>query len=435
MALKIPVLPEASPASSSGTSPARRGALLLLEAVLERHRGLEEALGDLPAGLEPRDRAAAHRIAAMVLRRAGTLDAVLEPWLRKAPPEIVRHALRIGAAELLFLGTAPHAAVGSAVGLVPKPFAGLVNAVLRRVAEAGVAALAGLDAERLDTPPWLWSAWHEAYGVAVRGIAAAHRAEAPLDLTLAPGATAPPGGEALGDAGPAGGTWRYPPGTRVADLPGFAEGGFWVQDAAAALPVRLLRVRPGERVADLCAAPGGKTMQLAAAGAQVVAVDRDARRLPRLRENLARVGLTAAVVEADATAWDGGGAAFDAVLVDAPCTATGTIRRHPDVLHLKRPRDVAAAVVLQGALLAAAARLVRPGGRVVFASCSLQPEEGEGHLAAAAALGLVPEGIFSGEVPGLGEAVGAQGMLRTRPDLWGEWGGMDGFFVGRWRKG
>ena len=143
-------------------SPARHAALSLLEAVLERHRGLEEALGALPAGLAPRDRAAAHRIAAMVLRRAGTLDAVLEPWLRKAPPEVVRHALRIGAAELLFLGTAPHAAVGSAVGLVPKPFSGLANAVLRRVAEGGIAALEGLDAERLDTPPWLWSAWHAA---------------------------------------------------------------------------------------------------------------------------------------------------------------------------------------------------------------------------------------------------------------------------------
>lgn len=419
--------------ASPGPSPARHAALSLLEAVLERHRGLEEALGALPAALAPRDRAAGHRIAAMVLRRAGTLDAVLEPWLRKAPPEVVRHALRIGAAELLFLGTAPHAAVGSAVGLVPKPFAGLANAVLRRVAEAGAAALEGLDAERLDTPPWLWTAWHAAYGVAVRDIAAAHRAEAPLDLTLKPGAAPPPGGEPLWGEELPGGTWRYPPGTRVADLPGF-DAGAWVQDAAAALPARLLGVRPGELVADLCAAPGGKTLQLAAAGARVVAVDRDARRLPRLRENLARVGLAAEVVEADATQWDGG-ALFDAVLVDAPCTATGTIRRHPDVPHLKRARDVAAAVEWQQALLAAAARLVRPGGRVVFATCSLQPEEGEGHLDAAAALGLLPDVVETGEVPGLEAAVGPRGMLRTRPDLLAGRGGMDGFFVGRWRRG
>lgn len=426
----MPKAPPSPAGASLGASPGRRAALSLLEAVLDRHRGLEEALPGLPAGLAARDRAAGHRIAAMVLRRAGTLDAVLEPWLRKAPPEVVRHALRIGAAELLLLGTAPHAAVGSAVGLVPKPFAGLANAVLRRVAEAGTSGLEGLDAERLDTPPWLWTAWHAAYGVAVRNIAAAHRAEAPLDLTLKPGAEAPLGGEAL-----PGGTWRYPAGTWVAELPGFAAGGFWVQDAAAALPARLLGARPGELVADLCAAPGGKTLQLAAAGARVVAVDRDARRIPRLRENLSRVGLTAAVVEADATGWDGGGAAFDAVLVDAPCTATGTIRRHPDVPHLKRARDVAAAVEAQRALLTAAARLVRPGGRVVFATCSLQPEEGEGHLAAAAALGLVPDAVRTDEVPGLEGAVTAAGTLRTRPDLWGERGGMDGFFVGRWRRG
>jgi 16S rRNA (cytosine967-C5)-methyltransferase len=262
----------------------------------------------------------------------------------------------------------------------------------------------------------------------VRAIAAAHRREAPLDLSLAPGATAPEGGEML----PAG-TLRLPAGTRVTELPGFAEGGFWVQDTAAALPARLLAPHPGERVADLCAAPGGKTAQLAASGAAVVAVEREPRRAARLRENLARLRLSAEVVEADAAAWAPASAGFDAVLLDAPCTATGTIRRHPDVPHLKRARDVPAMAEVQRGLLAAAARLLRPGGRLVLATCSLQPEEGEAHLAAAAALGLEPDPVRAEEVPGLAEAVTPEGTLRTRPDLWAERGGMDGFFVARWR--
>jgi 16S rRNA (cytosine967-C5)-methyltransferase len=414
--------------SSHIGSPTRRAALALLEAVITRHRPLEEALDALPGGIAPRDKAAAHRIAAAVLRRAGSLDAVLEPFLRREPPSPVRQALRMGAAELLLLGTPAHAAVASSVTLVPKPFAGLANAVLRRVAEGGAAALEGLDAERLDTPPWLWSAWHAAYGPAVRAIAAAHRLEAPLDLTLAPGAAPPEGGVELPN-----GSWRYPAGTRVTELAGFAEGAFWVQDAAATLPARLLAVRPGERVLDLCAAPGGKTAQLVAAGGQVVAVEREPKRAARLRENLARLHMQAEVVEADATTWDAGGALFDAVLLDAPCTATGTIRRHPDVPYLKRHRDIAPMAELQRALLAAAAKRLAPGGRLVFATCSLLPEEGEAQFAAAAGLGLVPDPVQPAEVPGLEAAVTAAGALRTRPDLWAEHGGMDGFFIARWR--
>jgi 16S rRNA (cytosine967-C5)-methyltransferase len=265
--------------------------------VLERGRTLEEALDSTPA-MEPRDKAAGHRIAATVLRRLGSLDAAMEPWLRRRPPAPALRALRIGAAELLLLGTAPHAAVSAAVSLAPKPLAGVVNAVLRRLAEAGPAALDGLDAERLDTPTWLWTSWQAAHGDAVRRIAAAHREEAPLDLSLKPGASAPPGGEMR-----ATGTWRYPAGTRITELPGFAEGDFWAQDEAAALPARLLGARPGERVADLGAAPGGKTAQLAATGAQVVAVEREARRMERLRANMTRLGLRPELVQADITAW------------------------------------------------------------------------------------------------------------------------------------
>jgi 16S rRNA (cytosine967-C5)-methyltransferase len=400
--------------------PTRALAFDLLAAVLHRHRPLEDALDSLP-NAEPRDRAAAHRIAAAVLRRAGTLDAALEPFLRRAPPEPVRDVLRIGAAGLLLLDTPPHAAVATAVELARAkglaPFAGLVNAVLRRVAEAGPAAIEALDPPRLDTPPWLWASW----GADARAIATAHQSEAPIDLTMRPGATPPEGGEAL-----PGGSVRLPPGTRVTDLPGFPEGEFWVQDAAAALPARLLAAQPGERVADLCAAPGGKTAQLAAAGASVTAVERDPARILRLRENLSRLRLAARIVEADATSWRDG--LFDAILLDAPCSATGTIRRHPDVPHLKRAADLPALTAQQDKLLAAAASMLKPGGRLVYAVCSLQPEEAAPRLAAA--LGLREAPFEPAELAFLPEAL-ANGRLRTHPGLWAARGGLDGFFAAR----
>ncbi|WP_206932101.1 RsmB/NOP family class I SAM-dependent RNA methyltransferase [Roseococcus thiosulfatophilus] len=407
-------------------SPARRAASHLLETVLEAQRPLEEALDGVPP-MDPRDKAAGHRIAAAVLRRLGSLDAAMEPWLRRAPPAPALRALRIGAAELLLLGTPPHAAVASAVSLAPRPLAGLVNAVLRRLAEAGPAALEGLDAERLDTPPWLWAAWHAAHGEDVRAIAAAHRVEAPLDLSLRPGAALPEGATLLPT-----GTARLPAGTRITELPGFAEGDFWAQDMAAALPARLLAAREGEHVADLCAAPGGKTAQLALTGARVVAVERDSARMGRLRENMLRLRITPELVCEDAARWQPA-APLDAVLLDAPCTATGTIRRHPDLPHLRRPKDVTKLAQEQRRLLHAAARMLRPGGRMVFATCSLQAEEGEAHLAA------LPEGmrldpIRAEELPGLEGCITPQGALRTRPDQ-GPEGGMDGFFAMRLVRG
>jgi 16S rRNA (cytosine967-C5)-methyltransferase len=413
----------------SMTDPTREAALALLEAVLDRHRPLDEAMQHLPCDLASRDRAAAHRLAAAVLRRLGSLDAVIEPYLAKVPPARVRHLLRLGAAGLLLLGTPPHAAVATAVTLARgqglAPFAGLVNAVLRRIAASGPSVLESIDGPRLDTPSWLWSAW----GTEARAIAEAHQHEAPLDLTLAPGAEAPPGGTLLPT-----GSWRYPPGTRVAELPGFAAGGFWVQDAAAALPARLLAPRPGERIADLCAAPGGKTAQLAAAGAEVMAVERDRARMERLRANLARLGLRAECVLADAAAWMPP-APFESVLLDAPCSSTGTIRRHPDVPHLKHQRDIPPLVAQQDRLLAAAAAALRPGGRLVYSVCSLQPEEGPARAAAALtrlplrALPIRPE-----ELPGLAKAITPEGWLRTTPALWPALGGMDGFFAARFER-
>ncbi len=406
------------------TDPTRAAAFDLLTTVLDRGRPIEEALDALPP-IDPRDRAAAHRLAASVLRRLGTLDAVMEPFLTKRPPVPVRHVLRLGAAALLLLDAPAHAAVATAVDLARAkglaPFTGLVNAVLRRIAAGGAAALAELDAPRLDTPSWLWSAW----GRDARAIATAHQQEAAIDLTLASGFEAPENGVELPT-----GSWRYPPGTRVADLAGFAEGGFWVQDAAAALPGRMLAAQAGEVVADLCAAPGGKTAQLAASGARVIAVERDAKRIDRLRENLARLGMTPEVVHADATTWQPP-ALLDAVLLDAPCSATGTIRRHPDVVHIKRASDIGALNKLQDKLLDAACAMLRPGGRLVYAVCSLLPAEGAARIDAALTrlpLRLVP---IPADGYGVPEAVTADGTLRTTPALWPDRGGMDGFFAAR----
>jgi 16S rRNA (cytosine967-C5)-methyltransferase len=405
--------------------PTREAAFDLLTAVLERRRPLEESLDALPVS-DPRDRAAAHRLAATVLRRLGTLDAVLEPFLRKEPPDPVRTVLRIGAAGLLLLGTPHHAAVATAVALARTrgltPFAGLVNAVLRKFAGTGAGAMAELDGPRLDTPAWLWSSW----GAEARAIAIAHQQEAPLDLTLRPSSTAPEGSTPLPT-----GSVRFPPGTRVTDIPGFTEGHLWVQDAAAALPARLLAARAGERVADLCAAPGSKTGQLAAAGAIVTAVERDKARLDRLAGNLARWDLHAELIAADATLWQPG-RLFDAVLLDAPCSATGTIRRHPDVARVKRPRDVQTVAAAQDRLLAAAERMLRPGGRLIYAVCSMQPEEGAPRIQAAMARGVLRHEPFTAaELPGLPEAITPEGYLRTHPGLWADRGGMDGFFAAR----
>jgi 16S rRNA (cytosine967-C5)-methyltransferase len=404
----------------------RESAFDLLNAVLERHRPLEEALDALPVQ-DPRDRAAAHRLAACVLRRMGTLDAVLEPFLRKEPPQPVRNILRIGTAGLLLLQSPGHAAVATAVNLAKRrgltPFAGLINAVLRKVATGGADALGDLDSPRLDTPPWLWAAW----GQSARVIAIAHQSEAPLDVTLKPGIETPLGGDLLPT-----GSVRFLAGTRVTDIAGFEAGDFWVQDAAAALPAQLLAARPGERIADLCAAPGGKTAQLAAAGAMVIALERDAARIERLTANLKRWNLPADVIHADATDWTPS-ALFDAVLLDAPCSATGTIRRHPDVARIKRPRDVQTVTQAQDKLLQAAAAMLRPQGRLIYAVCSLQPEEGaprleSGHLAAS---GLHHDPFEPEELAALPEALTKEGFLRTHPGLWPDRGGMDGFFAAR----
>jgi 16S rRNA (cytosine967-C5)-methyltransferase len=404
--------------------PTREAALSLITAVLTRNTSLDVALDGLPQ-IEARDKAAGHRVAATVLRHTGTLDAVLEPFLAREPPPKVRHILWLGAAASLFLAAPAHAAVGTAVDLAKAkglvPFAGLINAVLRKVAAGGPGLLEALDMPRLDTPAWAWASW----GAEARAIATAHQREAPLDITPMPGFV-PEGGETLPT-----GSYRYPAGTSVTSLGGYSDGRFWVQDAAAALAAGYLNIQPGERVLDLCAAPGGKTAQLAAAGGVVTALDRDPARLGTLRGNLQRLRLQAELVEADATLWRPE-EKFPAILLDAPCSATGTCRRHPDLLHLRKPRDIARLTRLQDQLLDAAAEALSPGGRLVYAVCSLQPEEGEQRInAAISRLGLRHDRL---NLAGLPEAVTAQKNIRTHPGLWPERGGMDGFFIARLTK-
>ncbi|MCH7928988.1 MAG: MFS transporter [Proteobacteria bacterium] len=425
----------------SSAPTARACALDVLDTVLGDRRPLDDALADHAglARLEARDRAFARLLVSTTLRRLGQIDALIAHCLDKplsAKAARIRQILRLGTCQLAFLGTPPHAAVDGAVSLVGRnrAYKGLVNAVLRRLAREGAGLAAKHDAPRLDTPGWLWESWRRAYGEATaRAIAEAHLAEPPLDITVKRDAE---GWARRLDARvlPTG-TLRRALGGAVADLDGYAEGGWWVQDAAASLPARLLGDVAGETVIELCAAPGGKTAQLAAAGAHVVAVDRSAGRLDRLRQNLARLGLAAETIAADATRWRPRAPARF-VLLDAPCSATGAIRRRPDIPHLKTAADVARLAALQDRLLDAAYPMLAPGGTLVWSVCSLEPEEGPERIAALLerAPGLERVAITAGEIGGLSELVTAAGDLRTLPCHLADRGGLDGFFVARLRR-
>jgi 16S rRNA (cytosine967-C5)-methyltransferase len=428
--------------------PARRAAASLLDAVLQKKQPLDEVLGrSLDGGymfdLPVRDRALARAIVGTSLRRRGQIDYVLNTFLERGLPAkagTLYPILLSGAAQLLFLSVAPHAAIDLAVRLAQwdpraKRYDKLVNAVLRRVAEKGAAIAAGLDAARINTPDWLWSRWVAAWGEErARAIAASHLVEPPLDLTV----KAEPDlwAERLsGRVLPTGGVRILPKG-RIEELPGFAEGAWWVQDAAASLPAQLLGDVSGKRVADLCAAPGGKTAQLLLAGASVVAVDDSKTRLDRLTENLTRLGLKAEAVQADASLWLPE-ERFDAILLDAPCSSTGTIRRHPDIPYLKSDTDIGELAAIQTRLLDNAVTLLKPGGRLVYSTCSVEPQEGESQVAALMArndaVRLDP--IQRHEPFGDTEWAQASGVLRTFPfelrlDT-PEWSGMDGFFAAR----
>lgn len=421
----------------------RIAAFDLLDAVLGHKRLLDEALDQTPSftKLSDRDRGLAALIVRTTLRHLGEIDALIDAFLEKPlgkKGQSAKHVLRIGLAQLLFLDIAEHAAVDTTVQLCRgadlAPYRKLVNAVLRRAQREGRALLADQDAPRLNTPAWLWDGWVDAYGIeTTRAIAALHMQEPPLDLT----AKADPAhwAQALEAQLMPTGTLRLARKVSVTELDGFADGAWWVQDLAASLPARLLGNVEGMDVVDLCAAPGGKTMELAAAGGQVIAVDRSAKRLERVRQNLKRTHLDAKLVTADAETWRPAMLA-DAVLLDAPCSATGTARRHPDVLCLKTHADVIKLANLQSRLLTAAVDMVRPGGLIVYCTCSLQAEEGERQIEALLASGapVQLDPIKPAEAGALTNVVTPEGYLRTLPSHLAELGGMDGFFAARLRR-
>jgi 16S rRNA (cytosine967-C5)-methyltransferase len=418
---------------------ARALALVLLRAVLADGRMLDEAVSGDPLATAPPDtRARALRLARATLRHLGQADAVLKPYLGRAPRPDIRDLLRLATVEMLEEGGAPHGVVSEAVALARRRqprAAGMVNAVLRQVAETSPQRWAMLPPKRL--PNWLRGRLSAAYGNArVAAIEAACAGPPPLDLTPRSEAEAALWAERLDARVLPTGALRRAAAGQVSALPGYEAGAWWVQDAAAALPARLLAVRPGERVLDLCAAPGGKTLQLAAAGATVTALDISEPRLGRLRENLARTGLAAEIVAADALHW-APEAPFDAILLDAPCTATGTLRRHPDLPFRKSGADLRALTELQSALLERATAWLAPGGRLVYCTCSLLPEEGEAQVAAA--LGRLPLAVDHAApdaLPGLPSRWRAgEGALRITPESWPEEpGGIDGFYIAALRR-
>ena len=436
-----------SPANRAGLR-ARRLAVRVLTGVLKQRKAFDEvwdrATADAAfANLEPRDRAFARTIVMMALRRTGQLRAIIANFIPKPlPPQRgqIDEILLAAAAQLVFLKSAPHAVIDLAVHQVreddgARRFHKLANAVLRRVSEQGETLAAQQNAGEMNTPDWLWSRWVKVYGPEMaHHIAAQHLSEPPLDLTVK--ADAEQWADRLNGAVLPMGSVRLTVKGRVEELEGFGEGAWWVQDAAAALPARLMGDLAGKLVADLCAAPGGKTAQLAYAGAKVWAVDQSASRLERLKANLARLKLEAEVCEGNAAEWTPP-EPLDAVLIDAPCTATGTIRRNPDVAHLKRPEDINELAPLQHRLITHALGMLKPGGMLLYCTCSLEPSEGVEQIARilqerqdVTFAPFAPE-----EIAGRGEWLDERGALRTLPHYLQlsdpELSGMDGFYAAR----
>lgn len=420
--------------SASPSLDPRAAALDLIEQVLETRSGLAEVLGTAPASfakLPPEGRARAQRLALAAFRTYPRADHLLRKAMRKTPPEAVLWILRLAVVEMLNDGAAAHGVINDAVSLTrnwaqePK-LTGLVNAVLRQMADHSAQDWDAAPVPRL--PSWLRGALQNAFGAKVTAdIEAAHLRPAPIDLTLKG-----PRPEGLPGVRLPTGSLRVTQGVQVTALPGFAEGAWWVQDAAASLPAQILAPKLGERVLDLCAAPGGKTMQMAAMGADVTALDMSGPRMARLTDNLSRTGLRAQQVVADALHWRPE-IPFDAILLDAPCSATGTIRRHPELPLCRDREQVRALVKLQAALLDRALDpaqgLLKAGGRVLYCTCSLLPEEGEDQARVALsrhpAQRLVP--IAHPDLPA--EWATPEGGLRTRPDFWPDQGGLDGFYI------
>lgn len=417
-----------------GLAP-RRAALYLLDQVTGEGKLLPELIGvGALQHLSPEDRARAQRLATETLRGLARADRMLARFLQKTPPLSVRNVLRLCTVELAG-GEAAHGVVNAGVEMVARnkrtsSMKGLVNAVLRKVAAEGPEGWAKLARPRM--PGWLRGPLKDAYGPEiVAAIEKAQFAGAPLDITAKDSAAAH---KALGGTLLPNGSIRLAEAGQVSALAGFEAGDWWVQDAAAAFPVQVLAPQADEKILDLCAAPGGKTMQIAASDAEVTAVDASAGRMRRVAENLERTKLTAKTVVADAFEFDEGG--FDAVLLDAPCSATGTIRRHPDLPYAKDGSEFGALIDQQARMIDHALTLLKPGGRLVFCTCSLLPDEGEVQVEEALARhkGLTVE-TAALDRAGIDPAwCTEEGGLRLRPDYWAEQGGMDGFYIVQLRK-
>jgi 16S rRNA (cytosine967-C5)-methyltransferase len=444
-------LPPRQGFSRNAPTPARRAALQLLDGVITQHQTLDNLFArSCSEGLlqkaVPRERAFARAIVATALRHLGEIDALIALFLEKPLPKdasLTHSILRNAFAELLFLNIAPHAAVDNAVMAAGKARAptrhhkALINAVLRRASREGAERLATLDSFACNIPGWLQSRWLSAYGAEMaRAIANAHLYDAPpLDITLRDESSAPHWARHLDAKILPNGGLRLTQSAPVETLPGFREGQWWIQDAAASLPARLLAPPHNAQVIDMCAAPGGKTAQLCSMGAQVFALERASLRLARLKENLKRLQLKATCIETDARLWRPE-KPVSHVLLDAPCSATGTARRHPDVLRLREAEEIPALALLQGELLRAGATMLAAGGHILYCVCSLEPEEGEAIVSAFLAEhpSFTRSPIARAEVPGLEHALGRLGDLRTLPCFWPEHGGLDGFYMARLQK-
>lgn len=423
---------------------ARHVALVLLDIVLTRKIPLDQALDDSKemAGLTARDRAFVRMVVATTLRRLGQIDDLIKTATDRAEapnPPILHHLLRMGAAQLLFMNVPDHAAVNTTVQLAESHGLarqkGFVNAVLRRMGREGLDWIAKQDEARLNVPEWLLKAWIEDYGVKTAAeIGLANLAEAPLDITIKDPAKIDHWIDTLQAVALPNGSLRRIAGGNVQDLPGYHDGMWWVQDASASLPARLFGEIADKDVIDLCAAPGGKTAQMAATGARVTALDKSARRIRRLDENMRRLRLDRNVKTeaADATVWQPREKA-QFILLDAPCTATGTIRRHPDVVHLKGPTDQASLMEMQARMLDNASRMLAPGGMLIYCTCSLQKAEGEGQIDAL--LSRNPDmrrmPIMPDEIGGMTDLITVLGDVRVLPFHLAAHGGMDGFYIAR----
>ncbi len=425
----------------------RRVALDIIEQILGRKKMLDDALVQNEAfnALVQRDRAFVRMLVATVLRRRGQLDDVIARALAKgeAPrPETLKWILYIGITQILFMDVADHAAVDTSVTLTAERGMegkkGFVNAVLRRMTGEGQRWVADQDAAALNFPAWLYEQWMNGYGfVRAKDIALASLEEAALDFTIKDPDTKGDWSRKLAARFVPTGSLRRPAGGNITNLDGFAEGAWWVQDASAALPVRLFGDLNGKTVLDLCAAPGGKTAQLAANGAHVVALDRSASRMKQVTENLSRLGLEdkAELIIEDGSVWKPK-QKFTHILLDAPCTATGTIRRHPDLLALKNEKDQAGLVSIQERLLKNAGDMLEDGGMLIYCTCSLQKAEGEQQIEKFLKdhphFRRIP--VRSEEIGGLETIINSEGDIRILPFHLKEEGGMDGFFISRLQK-